>query len=374
MSGRILVVDASAARVGGGATDVRQLGHSLPALAPANRYEFYVRAEVAREIGPTPGVRFRSPPTAARPYAARVLWQHFVLPRLVAKTDADWLLAPFNVLPRGPGFGPRVKKAVMFSNVLPFLPETWSAFDRRQRFRLRALRALTLGSFRHADLVFVRSEVAYRFVASSLDRSRTVFLPPTPPGPALLGALSETHLPAGLEEVPFFVAVGDFWPHKGIEDALGAMAILAQEGVRALLVVCGAPLDQRYAQQLHQLAAASPGIRFLGRTSQLTSLALMQASLATVVTSRIENPGLVFTEAMTVGSPVIATDVPSSREACGDAAAYYPPGDHTSLALRMKDLLAGEGRDRMIQRGHKRLAGLDWTSSHKKMLESMELM
>jgi glycosyltransferase involved in cell wall biosynthesis len=103
----------------------------------------------------------------------------------------------------------------------------------------------------------------------------------------------------------------------------------------------------------------------------------MQESLATVICSRIENPNRVPSEAMSVGSPLVAADVPASREVCRDAALYYPVRDHSALAVHMTQVIEGicePSRDALIAAGKRRIAGLDWLSAPRTILHGMDLL
>jgi glycosyltransferase involved in cell wall biosynthesis len=175
---------------------------------------------------------------------------------------------------------------------------------------------------------------------------------------------------------PFLLSVGDLAPFKGVDDAIGAISHLRKEGVPWRLVVCGRILDPRYGRQLRSLAqeAGTDSIVFMGGVKQELALALMRKSLATVVSSRIENPNRVPTEAMAVGSPLLAADVPSSRSVCGEAALYYPPGDHRALASLMKEMGDPAQRERLVEQGRRHLGSNDWLSGSRKILESLEML
>src|SRR5439155_8861358 len=191
---------------------------------------------------------------------------------------------------------------------------------------VRALRILTLRSIRRADIVFLLSSEAARRIGPGLDGSRVVHLPMAPPAPEVLEAAGRAQLPFVPSDRPYFVMVGDLRVNKGIEDALGAMEILGRTAPQALLLVCGAPTHHAYAATLREQARSIPSVRFLGPLEHTQALGLMLRAVATVVCSRVENPNRVPVEAMAVGSPVIAADVPISEEVCGPAALRYQAG------------------------------------------------
>jgi glycosyltransferase involved in cell wall biosynthesis len=85
----------------------------------------------------------------------------------------------------------------------------------------------------------------------------------------------------------------------------------------------------------------------------------------------VENPGRVPIEAMAVGAPVIAADVPTWRESCGEAAVFYPIGDHRCLADLMRELMDPKIRQAARERGYRHLAGLDWLIASRKILQAL---
>jgi glycosyltransferase involved in cell wall biosynthesis len=266
--------------------------------------------------------------------------------------------------------------AVIVSSISPFAREVWEGISSYQMVRLSLLRSLTLASVKRAHKVFFLSELGYRLVGSGLRDSQIVFLPMAAPPPSVLGAAEEVRLPEELTTTPFFVTVGDLAPFKGVHDAIRAISHLRRDGVPWRLVVCGRILDPRYARRLRSLAdeAGTGSVLFMGSVKQEVALAFMRKSLATVVSSRIENPNRVPTEAMAVGAPLLAADVLSSRTVCGDAALYYPAGDHRALAARMEEVADPAERERLVGEGRRRLGSNDWLSASRKILEALELL
>ncbi|MCG3134862.1 MAG: hypothetical protein HMLKMBBP_02266 [Planctomycetes bacterium] len=65
---------------------------------------------------------------------------------------------------------------------------------------------------------------------------------------------------------------------------------------------------------------------------------LRRARLA-VLATRSEALPVFLAEAMTEGVPVVASDVPGCRAACGRAALYAPPGDDAAMAAAIERLL-----------------------------------
>jgi glycosyltransferase involved in cell wall biosynthesis len=369
-----LAIDATAAGSSGGGSRVRELVRTLPQVAPHNEYLFVVGRELAARFDGMP-VDTELPPRWARATPFRLSWEHVALPRRLARWRPDWVLSPFNFLPREPAAGWPARTALVVSNIEPFAPEIWSQLRGYDAARIRALRTLTLRSIRRADVVFLLSGEAERRIGPALDGSRVVHVPMAPPAPEILEAAGRARLPFAPSDRPYFVMVGDLRVNKGIEDALGAMEALRRTAPAALLLVCGAPTHRAYTATLRERARSIPAVRFLGRLEHAQVLGLMRGAVATVVCSRVENPNRVPVEAMAVGSPVIAADVPISEEVCGPAAVRYQAGCPEALAEQMAYLLdSPAARDRLIGLGRERLSGLDAAAASRAMLQAMELL
>jgi len=71
-----------------------------------------------------------------------------------------------------------------------------------------------------------------------------------------------------------------------------------------------------------------------------------------VTPSLVESSGLILTEAMTMGTPIVAADRAYARESCGGAAVYFNPHRPEELATAISDLLQhDEKRQNLGRRG-----------------------
>jgi glycosyltransferase involved in cell wall biosynthesis len=370
-----LAIDASAARTGGGVSRLGELGLTLSHLASENEYLLVVRQSVAQDLASLPPkTQILSVPSALSLTILRVCWEQLYLPRLLHRFDPDWILSPFNILPLGAGRGSGARKAVIISNIAPFIPELRRSASAYQSARLHAIRVLTYRSIRAADVIFLLSSTAHELLEHLLTGKQVAFLPMAPPSPTLIDASRKVRLP---ESSPFFLLVGDLLAHKGIEDAIRAASILLDRGEQVRVIICGNPVNAPYATQLQELRRTlrAENVSFLGTRSHPEVMALMRASQGLLACSRVENTSRVPIEAMAVGAPVIAADVPGSREACGDAAAYYPPGNHAELAHLMSEVLADSSKaEELRKRGQRRISSTDWLSATRRILETLELL
>ncbi len=101
---------------------------------------------------------------------------------------------------------------------------------------------------------------------------------------------------------------------------------------------------------------------------------LRQASLL-VIPSYYEGFGLPAVEAMASGCPVVASNVASLPEICGDAALYVDPYKPHSIAEGMRRMLTDDlFREGFIRRGLRRVQKFNWERSlenHLGVIESL---
>jgi glycosyltransferase involved in cell wall biosynthesis len=137
-------------------------------------------------------------------------------------------------------------------------------------------------------------------------------------------------------------------PGKGHDVLLGALAAAADLPWRCACVG-SLERDPAWAAQMRRLAAElGPRVSFPGpRIGPGLDRAYAAADLL-VLASHAETYGMVVTEALARGLPVLATDVGGVREALGSAGLLVPPGDAAALGAALRRWLQdGELRERL---------------------------
>ncbi len=79
--------------------------------------------------------------------------------------------------------------------------------------------------------------------------------------------------------------------------------------------------------------------QFLGRIPHSQCRELIANAQACVIPSLLESFGLVYYEAMSLGTPIVAADRSFAREACGAYARYASPDNGREYAHQIRDLL-----------------------------------
>jgi glycosyltransferase involved in cell wall biosynthesis len=199
------------------------------------------------------------------------------------------------------------------------------------------------------------------------DLAVTVAPPGVDPAPLATGA------PPASAAGPNLLFLGRIARHKGIDvlvDALGQLADTAWQ------CWCVGPsddpaLDANIRDTLAE-ANLTPRVHLTGTLTGAALRDRMHVTDLLVVPSRFETYGMVITEALARGIPVVATDVGGIREALGrDSANRMPgrlvaPGDPDALAAAIRDWLTSARRRRAWhESAHRRrgdLAGWDNTA------------
>lgn len=180
---------------------------------------------------------------------------------------------------------------------------------------------------------------------------------------------------------PYLLYVGGFGPHKNLRALFEVFERLAaRPELRTLsLLLAG----EREADPFHSevsgleafVAARGLGgrIRFLGCVPDAALVTLYQAASALVLPSLREGYGLPGVEAMSCGTPVVATRESALPEILGDAGLFVDPTAPAELEHALETVLldpAAAGRMRLAARAR---AGLfRWRSSAQRLLSVFE--
>jgi glycosyltransferase involved in cell wall biosynthesis len=162
-----------------------------------------------------------------------------------------------------------------------------------------------------------------------------VFLQPDPPDD-------------DLRQHPYFVVCGAIEPRKNHQILLRTWLRLLQRVGDAAprLVVVGSPAHQgeQIVRQILQATELRDHVTIVSGLATPSLRALMRNARAVLMPSLAEGFGLPVIEALSVGTPVLASDLAAHREAGGDLATYLDPWDETAWADAIVRLL-GDGAE-----------------------------
>jgi alpha-1,3-rhamnosyl/mannosyltransferase len=320
--------------MGGARAHVLGLVPELARLAPDDQVLLLAQPDLLADLPPLPPTwTLRAEQPQQRGFLSRLAWEQLVLPRVANAWRADVLLSFGSFVPLRAGC-PTVLEA---GNALPFTRAYWQALRAEPpRVRLAELarllllracldsatRILTPTRAMRTDVVTSlpclaeRVDVAVWGVADVFHAARWQ----RPPGQAVLGVSKH-----------------------GINKEFDVLVeAIARTGADVCLELTGTPDESRWSRRTAALAGQlglDGRVRFVGDVPNPRVPDLVARARLVVLPTWCESFGLPLAEALAMGAPAVAGDIPACREVGGDAARYYSPGDAGSLAERLDDLL-----------------------------------
>ncbi len=141
-------------------------------------------------------------------------------------------------------------------------------------------------------------------------------------------------------EKPYFLYVGNSYPHKNVSRSIDALVALNNRAVKANLVVVTPKsiFMDRLNQEVSQ-KNASKFVHILGYQSDQVLEYLYKQATAFVYPSKEEGFGLPGLEAMANKTLVLASDIPVFKEVYKNNVIYFNPHDFSSIADAMNTVL-----------------------------------
>jgi len=203
----------------------------------------------------------------------------------------------------------------------------------------RCLARRTLDGLKRAAVVFHNSgETGRQLLAAGLVPAERLvhaplgvapeFTPESPPGcttefPPEAG--KSMALPVAVAR-PYLLHVGNNIPRKRLDVLLDVFAAVRERLPELRLVQVGGPWPPHLAGRLDRLKI-TPFVTQVRGLSREQLAALYRRAAAVLVTSEAEGFGLPVIEALACGAAVVASDIPTLREAGGAAVNYCPVAD-----------------------------------------------
>ncbi len=157
-------------------------------------------------------------------------------------------------------------------------------------------------------------------------------------------------------EAPYLLYVGGRAHYKNFPTLLEAYRQWPEYN-RVELRVVGAPCATKEGSLIRQFGLEDR-IRFMGRVNDTELCLLYNRAEAFVYPSLYEGFGIPLLEALACGCPVIASDIPSSREVAGNWAVFFDPSNPAELISAIEATMANG-------RSSPRLAGgLEWVKQY----------
>jgi glycosyltransferase involved in cell wall biosynthesis len=224
-----------------------------------------------------------------------------------------------------------------------------------------------MAALRRADVIIAVSQATADDLAYVGGRSDRLAVAPLGLTPLPVPTAHDARLPER-----FLLTVGESSPRKGYPVLLRA---LAQAPGDHRLVMVGPPAgDERRVRSLIAELGLEQQVTRLGSVSDSALAALYRDALALCFPSVSEGFGLPVLEAMAAGLPVVAADIPATREVAGDAAVLVPASDVGAWADAIAALASDSAmRERLTIAGRRRGGEFTWERTAKATIEAYRL-
>ena len=170
----------------------------------------------------------------------------------------------------------------------------------------------------------------------------------------------------------YLLTVGTLEPRKGLEPLIRALALPQTDGLPLLVVGQGGWGDVNVESIAAEAGLASDRVRTLGHIDDADLAVVLSKATAFVFPSLAEGFGLPVLEAMSLGAPVIHSDVPAVVEVASDAGITVEREDAAGYPQRLADAIGRVASDpklaeRMSLQGVDRSHAFSWRASAEKV-------
>lgn len=152
------------------------------------------------------------------------------------------------------------------------------------------------------------------------------------PNAAEMPAIPQARAERTAPETRRLVYMGSFMPYKNVDTLVRAAGLLPEYELHLMSRV-----SEAETERLSSLAPAARLVFHNGASDEEYAETLASAT-ALVSASRDEGFGIPLVEAMTLGTPVVVSDIPIFREIGGEAALTFAPDAADELAGRVREL------------------------------------
>lgn len=176
---------------------------------------------------------------------------------------------------------------------------------------------------------------------------------------------------------PFLLYTGSVYPHKNIERLIKAVKLVNSEfnnkSAIGLVVVCARSVFwQRLEKRIKELKAERV-VKLAGFVPDEELSSFYRKTEAFVFPSLSEGFGLPGLEAISLGAPLIASDIPVFREVYGEAAVYFDPYSEEDMKKKIKLVLEdSELREELRKTGKERCKKFNWKKTAFETIRTYE--
>jgi glycosyltransferase involved in cell wall biosynthesis len=185
----------------------------------------------------------------------------------------------------------------------------------------------------------------------------------------------ESKIVESVKDIPFFLYVGNAYPHKNIEFLIKGFSEFIErypQYTQTHLILVGK--EDYFYKRIKNTINSTSNIIFLHDISDTELSYLYKHAFALLSASKSEGFGLPLLEAMKSKCLVVCSDIPIFKEICGKAAIYFNNTKTESLAHAFYTVLnmSSQDKKRMISLGTAQANNFSWDKMVQKTIKIYE--
>ena len=156
----------------------------------------------------------------------------------------------------------------------------------------------------------------------------------------------------------FLFYPAQFWPHKNHIRIFEAIRLLKSEGLDIQVVFTGSnkTIREKYnieyiLRTISKESNMKDNLIITGYLENDEIITFYKNALAMIMPQLIPEPCIPYVEAMRLGCPIIASDIPGIREQVSDSGILVNPYEIKSVADGIKKVINRNKREELIRRG-----------------------
>jgi len=357
-----IIINAFSARRGGGQTYLLNL---LRHLDDCTGMEIFVLAPNSLQLPTHPAVTRLAVNWPTDNPLLRIMWERFLLPKMLKKMDADLLFCPGGLVntrvPKG------CKTVTMFRNMIPFDKAVRSKYPiGSMRVRNWLLERVMLSSMIKADMVIFISEFARNVILErSASRIRQAVTIPHGINDHFRGILDNPPsrpkwLPEG--EYLFYVSIFDVYKNQ-MEVVRGYHLLKSRRETKEKLILagdCSAPCAVKVMEEIQRLGLQNDVI-LTGNIAHQELPGVFAHAKLNIFASTCENCPNILLEALGAGRPLLVSNIQPMPEFGGNAVVYFNPFDPEDFCEQMLAIIdRPDELDLLGKMAAKRAEKYDW--------------
>lgn len=165
------------------------------------------------------------------------------------------------------------------------------------------------------------------------------------------------------------VYMGSFMPYKNVETLILALEFLPNYELHLL-----SKINPKREKELIETTPKDARIEFYGGVTDQEYKEILSSAHALVTASKEEGFGLPIIEAMSIGVPVICSDIEIFHEVAGNAGLFFNPDSPEDFAKQVRKLEKKTTRSQMTEKGRAQARKFSWKKSAQELLKTMKAL